>query len=186
MNEVEIVALMFIIFGVIGLGAFVMLRKCEYVLMFNSKRSFSGKFLFLGQKTKDGNLDIKDRRYVVKDNKPYIYHHIILGSMPAYILEENNPSPLDLSKKFPISGISASAIRKMGRMAAVEKIMEGGKDDFMKVLIYIVIGAVIGACLVFAMLFMGIISVPVGNCLSDPNVIAAVQNMTCPMPMVYP
>jgi hypothetical protein len=186
MAEEVLLAVICIMVGAFVLGGIIILRKAEFVLMFNSKRSFTGKFLFLGQKTKDGNIDIKDKRYVVTGVKPYIYHHAILGSLPAYILEENNPSPIDISSIFPVSGLSASAVRKMGRMAAVEKIMEGGKDDFKKILLYLVIGALMGAGIVFALLFMDVISVPIGTCLSNPQVIAAVQNMTRAVPMAYP
>lgn len=160
------------------LGVVLVFRQAEYILLFTSKQTFKGIWAFWKKKIKDGKIVIGDETYIVEGSEPFIYKHVLLGHVPAYLLMENNPQPIDITKHLPKSKLTASAITKLGKMAAIEKIMEGKKKELFQIMIYIAIGVVMGAGIVMAGLFMGIIKIPVGTCLSNPQVLEAARNMT--------
>ena len=175
-------------FVAIGVAMVWVFKNAEYVIMFTSKQTFKGVWAVWKGKIKNGKISIDGKTYLVGNTKPFIFLHKAVGHVPCYFLYENNPEPMGLydhkDKKhkkaffFPRSKLTAKAVEELGEMAAVEKIMGAFEKNFGEVLLFVAIGVALGGCIVFAMLFMGVIDVPVGVCISNPDVVAAVQNMT--------
>ena len=178
-SEVLIAILIILMSGII-MVLILLFKRAEYVFIFTTERTLKGRWLLFKNKVKNGKLKIGDGEYIIAKTKPFLLNHKFLGHIPAYFFTENNPEPMDLSKQFPRSKLTASAIKKMAKMDAVEKIMSPDDKKVYDILVYLLIGVFVGAGLVFTLLFMGIIDVPVGICLSNPAVIEALNNATMP------
>jgi len=173
-----LIAILIILMALITIAVFIIFKHAEYLFIFTTNRTITGHWLLFKQKVKDGKIRIGDQEYLIGKTKPFLLRHKLLGHLPAYFYKENNPEPMDLSAKFPKSKLTARAVKEMGEMAAIEKIMAPDKKPIYDIFVYLAIGVFIGVGLTFMLLFTGVIEIPVGLCLSNPQVVDAAINMT--------
>ena len=175
----DILLAVFSILGIaiFSIGIMFVMKKAEYIFIFTSERTLRGVWAIV-DKTKNGKIQIGKGRYLTQNTKPFLLKHPLLGHIPAYFFTENNPEPMDLTRHFPRSKLTATAISQMGKMSALEKLMSDMKQDMRMAVIYMLCGLLMGVTLAFTLMFFGVIDIPVGVCTSNPEVVATIVNST--------